>query len=121
MVILDDAKAGFITPLLRLLLRLTSGEVLLQLIVTSARFKALQQVLRVDVLDHRSLHNARQALENTTAISVPSFIVYIDSCVTLSDGVALDTGLFLLQTVLLAYDERGRNSLRLLLAVLTSR
>ena len=72
-------------------------------------------------MNHRSLHNARQALENTTAISVPSFVVNIDSCVTLSDGVTLDPGLFLLQTVLLAYDKRGGNRLRLLLAVFTSR
>ena len=57
----------------------------------------------MDVLDYRALHDARQALEDTTAAAI---FVDINDSVRLADVVALDTGC-LLRTLVLAAGDVG--------------
>ena len=57
----------------------------------------------MDVLDYRALHDARQALEDTTAAAI---FVDINDSVSLADVVALDTGC-LLRTLVLAAGDVG--------------
>ena len=85
------------------LLRLAAGERLPQLIITAAVLEALEQVLAIDVLDYRALHDARQALEDTAAAAI---LVDIHDGISLADVVALDSGC-LLRTLVLAAGDVG--------------
>ena len=87
-----------------MLLRLAAGKRLSKLVITAAVLEALQQVLAIDVLDYWALHDARQALEDTTAAAI---FVDINDSVSLADVVALDTGC-LLRTLVLAAGDVGR-------------
>ena len=104
-VILDHAELRrVIFPLV--LLRLAASERLSQLVITAAVFKALQQVLAIDVLDYWALHDARQALEDAAAAAI---FVDINDSVGLTNVVTLDAGC-LLRTLLLAAGDVGRGA-----------
>jgi len=84
------------------LLRLSTGKVLTQGIVTVSAFKPFEQILAIHVLDDWPLDDAGQTLENATACTA-SIFVDVDHCVTLADVAALDAS-SLLSTRLFAWN-----------------
>ena len=60
-----------------------------ELVVATAPFEPLQQILTVYVLNYRSLHDACETLENAAAIATLSF-VNIDDSLSLPHIIAFD-------------------------------
>ena len=72
-------------------LLLSTGEVLLELVVAAAGFEPLEEILTVCVVDDGPLVHAGQALEDATA-GAAVLLINVDNSVALRNVVAFNAG-----------------------------